>query len=78
MNGWATGLHGSVRRYRRIRLRIRHVHYCGRKGGYGRVIALDIEPEMVSQTLSKAQAAGLSNVVGIVRDFIADRDRASG
>src|SRR5215212_9264687 len=38
----------------------------------GRVIALDIEPDMVAETLRKAQAARLSNVAGLVRDFIAD------
>jgi len=30
----------------------------------GSVFALDIEPEMVAETLRKASAAGLSNVVG--------------
>lgn len=38
----------------------------------GRVVALDIEPAMVSATLGKAREAGLTNVVGVVRDFIAD------
>ena len=38
----------------------------------GRVIALDIDPEMVARTVRKAEAARLSNVVGIVRDFLAD------
>jgi ubiquinone/menaquinone biosynthesis C-methylase UbiE len=38
----------------------------------GRVVALDIEPEMVAETVSKADATGLSNVVGAVRDFVAD------
>jgi ubiquinone/menaquinone biosynthesis C-methylase UbiE len=38
----------------------------------GRVVALDIEPEMVAETLRKAEEAGLSNVVGVVRDFVAD------
>ena len=38
----------------------------------GRVIALDIEPEMVAKTVRKAETEGLSNVVGIVRDFVAD------
>jgi ubiquinone/menaquinone biosynthesis C-methylase UbiE len=38
----------------------------------GRVIALDIEPDMVAETVRKADAAGLSNVVGIVRDFQSD------
>jgi SAM-dependent methyltransferase len=42
------------------------------KDATGRVIAIDIEPDMVAETLSKAQAEGLSNVVGIVRDFVAD------
>jgi ubiquinone/menaquinone biosynthesis C-methylase UbiE len=37
----------------------------------GRVIALDIEPEMVAETVRKAEEAGLSNVVGVVRDFVA-------
>jgi tRNA/tmRNA/rRNA uracil-C5-methylase (TrmA/RlmC/RlmD family) len=44
----------------------------------GRVVALDIEPDMVAETLRKAQAGGLSNVVGIVRDFIADGIWAPG
>jgi SAM-dependent methyltransferase len=38
----------------------------------GRVIAVDIEPEMVAETVRKADADGLSNVVGIVKDFVAD------
>jgi ubiquinone/menaquinone biosynthesis C-methylase UbiE len=38
----------------------------------GRVIAIDIEPEMVATTASKAEEAHLSNVVGIVRDFVAE------
>ena len=38
----------------------------------GRVIALDIEPDMVAETVRKAEAEGLSNVVGVVRDFVAD------
>jgi ubiquinone/menaquinone biosynthesis C-methylase UbiE len=42
------------------------------KATTGRVFALDIEPEMVAETLRKAKAAGLSNVVGVVRDFVAD------
>ncbi len=37
----------------------------------GRLFALDIEPAMVEATVQKAAAAGLSNVVGIVRDFLA-------
>lgn len=36
----------------------------------GRVIALDIETEMVAATVHKAEAAGLSNVVGVTRDFV--------
>jgi SAM-dependent methyltransferase len=42
------------------------------KSTTGHVFALDIEPEMVAETIRKADAAGLSNVVGVVRDFIAD------
>lgn len=38
----------------------------------GDVYALDIEPEMVAATKAKAQAAGLSNVRAIRRDFITD------
>ena len=38
----------------------------------GRVIALDIEPEMIAETVRKAEEAGLSNVVGVVRDFVTD------
>jgi SAM-dependent methyltransferase len=38
----------------------------------GRVVALDIEPEMVAQAVRKADLAGLSNVVGVVRDFLSD------
>jgi len=38
----------------------------------GRVVALDIEPDMVSATARKAAAAGLANVVASVRDFVAD------
>ena len=38
----------------------------------GRVIALDIEPALVAATIEKAEAAGLSNVVGVVRDFVVD------
>lgn len=37
----------------------------------GRVFALDIEPK-IAETLQKANEAGLSNVVGVVRDFISD------
>jgi ubiquinone/menaquinone biosynthesis C-methylase UbiE len=40
------------------------------KSTTGRVIALDIEPEMVAETVRKADVAGLSNVVGVVRDFV--------
>jgi SAM-dependent methyltransferase len=38
----------------------------------GRIFALDIEPEMVAATGRKAGGLGLSNVVGVVRDFVAD------
>ena len=38
----------------------------------GRVIALDIEPEMVAMTARKAEAAGLANVTAVLRDFVAD------
>jgi SAM-dependent methyltransferase len=38
----------------------------------GRVFALDIESEMVAETIRRADVAGLSNVVGIVRDFVDD------
>ncbi len=38
----------------------------------GRVIALDIEADLVASTALKADAAGLSNVVAEVRDFVAD------
>jgi SAM-dependent methyltransferase len=38
----------------------------------GRVTALDIEPDMVAETLRRAGDAGLSNVVADVRDFVAD------
>ena len=38
----------------------------------GRVIALDIEPEMVAETVRKAEAEGLNNVMGMVSDFVAD------
>jgi SAM-dependent methyltransferase len=37
----------------------------------GRVIAFDIEPDMVAATVQKAHESGLSNVVGVVRDFLA-------
>ena len=42
------------------------------KSTTGRVFALDIERAMVAETLRKADAAGLCNVVGIVRDFVAE------
>jgi SAM-dependent methyltransferase len=42
------------------------------KSTAGRVFALDIEPEMVADTVRKAHAAKLANVVGIVRDFVSD------
>lgn len=38
----------------------------------GRIVALDIEPELVTATIRKAAAAGLSNVSAVVRDFVAD------
>ena len=38
----------------------------------GEIIALDIEPRMVECTLRKAEAAGLPNVLGVTRDFVAD------
>ncbi len=38
----------------------------------GRVFALDIEPELVAATASKAREAGLANVTGVVRDFLVD------
>jgi SAM-dependent methyltransferase len=38
----------------------------------GRVIALDIDPAMVAETTRKTVDAGLSNVVGVVRDFVTD------
>jgi SAM-dependent methyltransferase len=37
----------------------------------GRVIAFDIEPDMVAKTTSRAEEVNLSNVVGVVRDFVA-------
>lgn len=37
----------------------------------GRVIAIDIDAIMVAETTRKAARAGLSNVVGLVRDFTA-------
>ncbi|HEX3150110.1 MAG TPA: class I SAM-dependent methyltransferase [Gemmataceae bacterium] len=38
----------------------------------GRVLALDIEPDMVAATTRRAEAVGLSNVIAEVRDFVAD------
>lgn len=38
----------------------------------GRVLAFDIEPDMVAATVAKASAAHLSNVVAEVRDFVAE------
>jgi ubiquinone/menaquinone biosynthesis C-methylase UbiE len=38
----------------------------------GRVIALDIEESMVAGTVEKAKEVGLFNIVGVVRDFVAD------
>jgi SAM-dependent methyltransferase len=38
----------------------------------GRVVALDIEPAMVTATARRAEAAGLANVTALVRDFVAD------
>jgi SAM-dependent methyltransferase len=38
----------------------------------GRVVALDIEADMVAATAHKALGAGLSNVVADMRDFVAD------
>jgi SAM-dependent methyltransferase len=38
----------------------------------GKVIALDIEPAMVTETIRKAGEARLPNVVGAVRDFVAE------
>jgi SAM-dependent methyltransferase len=38
----------------------------------GRVLALDIEPDMVAETARKAAAEGLANVTAEVRDFVAD------
>jgi len=42
------------------------------KATAARVIAIDIEPEMVAEINRKAAEAGLSNVVGVVRDFVAE------
>jgi len=41
------------------------------KATTGRVIAIDIDPIMVAETTRKAVKARLSNVVGVVRDFVA-------
>ena len=38
----------------------------------GRITALDIEPEMVAETNQRAIAAGVTNVVAEVRDFVAN------
>ena len=38
----------------------------------GKVYALDIEPEMIAATQTKATAASLSNVKTLLRDFVAD------
>lgn len=38
----------------------------------GKVYALDIEPEMIAATRAKAEAAGLSNVETLLRDFVAE------
>ena len=38
----------------------------------GRVLALDIEPDMVAETKRKAIEAGVANVFAEVRDFVAD------
>jgi ubiquinone/menaquinone biosynthesis C-methylase UbiE len=38
----------------------------------GRVVAVDIEPEMVAVTTRNARQAGLTNVVPAVRDFVAN------
>ena len=38
----------------------------------GHVTALDIDSEMVAATARNAEAAGLSNVTAVVRDFEAD------
>jgi ubiquinone/menaquinone biosynthesis C-methylase UbiE len=37
----------------------------------GSVVALDIDPDMVAATAEKARAAGLTNVIPEVRDFLA-------
>ena len=38
----------------------------------GGVVALDIDPAMVAATIEKAESSGISNVTGMVRDFLAD------
>jgi len=38
----------------------------------GRVLALDIEPDLVALTTDKAREVGLTNVTARVRDFVAD------
>ncbi len=38
----------------------------------GKLLALDIEPAMVTATMQKADAVGLKNVVAEIRDFVAD------
>jgi ubiquinone/menaquinone biosynthesis C-methylase UbiE len=38
----------------------------------GRVIAIDIEPDLVAETVRKAKRSRLSNIVGLVRDFVAE------
>ena len=38
----------------------------------GVVYALDIEPEMVAATRTKAEAAGLKNLVALQKDFVAE------
>jgi SAM-dependent methyltransferase len=38
----------------------------------GRVIALDIDPDMIAETRRKAIAEGVTNVLAEVRDFVAD------
>ncbi len=38
----------------------------------GRVIALDIEPDLVAITARKAEALGLTNIVPAVRDFVSE------
>lgn len=38
----------------------------------GRLIALDIDPEMLETTRKRAKAAGLGNIECVLRDFVAD------